>query len=72
MTDTSKPAFAKPASPARIEHNSYASDGMTLREYYAGQALAGFCSNPDVNMPPKSLAEMVVNQADALIAELNK
>lgn len=53
---------------------------MTLREYYAGLAMQGMLSNSysDGCTKPLSLAsnqetaEMAVNQADALIKELEK
>ena len=58
-------------------------DGMTLRQWFAGQALAGISANPDIS---KSAAEHGLNpaqvrlvyaeaaaaQADALIAALEK
>jgi len=44
--------------------------GMTLREYYAGQALAGIlaCSYQPAN--EELMAKKAVRLADALIAEL--
>lgn len=36
-----------PAFPVTAENGlGHVSDGMTLRQYYAGQALAGICANP--------------------------
>jgi len=67
MTDISKPAFPRPAS----DYN-YSQDGMTLREYYAGQVLAGLCADPNLIAQYGSLAKTCVGLADALIAELNK
>ena len=49
-------------------------DGMTLRQWYAGQALAGLLANPsDVPMageanPQRWIAEVVFLYADAMIA----
>lgn len=43
--------------------------GMTLREYFAGQALAGLMA-ADANYG--TAAEIAVKQAKALIAELQK
>ena len=59
------------------------SDGMSLRQYFAGQALAGLCANPalvDIRNRigltsegiSQTLAEASADLADALIAELNQ
>lgn len=51
--------------------------GMSLRQWYAGQALAGFAAG-SISCPPlpgdplETIACMSRNAADALIAELNK
>jgi hypothetical protein len=50
-------------------------DGMTLREYYAGLAMQGFCANESVTDSQGDglvIARAAVKHADALIAELNK
>jgi len=46
----------------------YVSEGMTLRDYFAGQALAGALADPNVNMPPAQLAELAYMEADAMLA----
>ena len=51
--------------------------GMSLRQYYAGQALAGICANPAWNdafhtSVMKPSAEAAVAMADALIAALKE
>ena len=46
--------------------------GMTLRQYFAGQAMMGTLANPDLVDQPSHVAECSVEQADALIAELEK
>lgn len=49
----------------------YTSPGMTLRQYYAGQAIIGFCSLPNTtasNLMGGKLAEYVFKLADSLIA----
>lgn len=57
------------------------SSGMTLRQYYAGQAMIGLLANPETNRLLKniqesgrhqSIAETAVKAADQLIAELSK
>lgn len=46
--------------------------GMTLREYYAGQAIEGAACNYNSMDNPKLTAAHAVRLADALIAELEK
>jgi hypothetical protein len=70
-----------PAFPTLPQHHGYsASDGregcacgpgMTLREYYVGQAIVGLTAHnhPD-NYAHAELAQMAVGIADALISEL--
>jgi hypothetical protein len=41
---------------------------MTLRQWYAGQALAGFCANVIMNQhSPNLIATIALEQADAMI-----
>jgi hypothetical protein len=49
----------------------HAYDGMTLRDYFAGQALAGFCANKDAahNTSPFTLARGAYSIADAMLDE---
>lgn len=68
--------FAFPNGP---DHKSgwNAEYGMSLRQYYAGQALAGICANPAWNdtfhaSVMKPSAEAAVAMADALIAALKE
>jgi hypothetical protein len=45
------------------------SAGMTLRDWFAGQALVGFSANPDLSgWPFERAAEAAWEQADAMIA----
>jgi hypothetical protein len=49
--------------------------GMTLREYYAGQAMAalvGRLEDPERNLNLIQMPRLAVDFADALIAELEK
>ncbi len=46
----------------------YVSEGMTLRDYFSGQALAGALADPNFNMPPAQLAELAYMEADAMLA----
>lgn len=60
-------------------------EGMTLRDWFAGQALKGLMSNPGgpiqangvngwgyVNCTPEQVAEICATQADAMLTERNK
>ena len=45
--------------------------GMSLRDYFAGQALAGFCAAPSLaDTTSDDIAGWCVETADALIAKL--
>lgn len=64
-----------PAFPVETTATPYA-PGMSLRAYFAGQALAGFCSTHDESgvwsWRSADAAKEAVRCADALIAELAK
>jgi|APGre2960657404_1045060.scaffolds.fasta_scaffold224004_2 hypothetical protein len=64
MTDTNNP----PAFPR--DYVSGGHDGMTLRDYFAGQAVMGLiaCSNVK-ELDGQLLAESSYNVADAMMAE---
>lgn len=59
MKDQSGPAF-----PVNIGDSS----GMTLRQYFAGQAMAGLVGYGQA----KDIAKTAVKYADALLAELGR
>ena len=75
MKDTSKKAFARPIGERITETTRYYNEGqtgMTIREYYAGQALAGILAggfSPECTL---TIAEQSRRIADALIAELEE
>ena len=46
--------------------------GMTLRQWYAGQALAGLCANGPFAAVRPELAQDALAYADALLAELER
>lgn len=46
--------------------------GVTKREYFAALAMQGLLANRYSNGERHEIANIAVNQADALIAELNK
>lgn len=64
MTNPNKPAFPVP------NWHEHTPAGMTLREYYAGQALAGLLTKIDIEY--EQAAEYAVKHADALIAALQE
>ncbi len=43
--------------------------GMSMRDWFAGMALAGLCANPNRDMVRSEFASASYKQADAMIAE---
>ena len=48
----------------------YHQQGMSLRDWFAGQALSGVCNNPDISYD--AAAHDAYAHADAMIAERNR
>jgi len=49
------------------------SGGMSLRDYFAGQALAGMSAHPNIGeVSSEKLAHWAYDQADAMLAERRK
>jgi hypothetical protein len=56
------------------------SDGMTLRDWFAGMAMQGFCSNPNASNHPAAVANWLrdhgavsaYQMADAMLKERSK
>lgn len=67
------PAFPRAAFGApetgMLNHEQ---DGMSLRDYFAGQALAGLLANPDVNGEVHHFATDAYRCADAMLAERSR
>lgn len=66
------PAFPVPLNihvgEVRKENSPY--DGMTLRDYFAGQALVGLCqSGVDLNYDEAHIASVCGRLADAMLAK---
>ena len=45
--------------------------GLTVRDYFAGQALMGFCANP-AEANPLETAQLSFKYADAMLTERDK
>lgn len=61
-----------PAFPLSNPHSGR-DMGMTLRDYFAGQALAGSCALPDMRTVKDSIiAEAAYSLADAMLKERSK
>jgi hypothetical protein len=52
--------------------NSSIISGMTLRDYFAGQALAGLVGKGGITLTYDIIPEMSYNIADAMLKELDK
>jgi hypothetical protein len=69
-----KPKDGEPAFPVHIDSRD---DGMTLREYYAGKAMAAILVSPATfnggkELNQQEVAKLAVWMAEALIARLNE
>jgi len=69
--DDGGPAFPRPGTDCGPDN-----DGMSLRAYFAGQALGGlargFLQPADIVFNAVGVAEDCIKIADAMIAELNR
>lgn len=62
-----------PAFPFPVAHGSNAPKGMSLRDWFAGQALAGMCAHQDTwGLGVPQIAEAAFALADAMLAEREK
>lgn len=75
MTDMTKPYDGGPAFPTVAGQTVY-SHGMTLRDWFAGQALAGLSSPPDAtgswSWQAKAAAREAYRMADAMLEARGK
>lgn len=51
---------------------TWGSKGMSLRDYFAGQALAGMLANPELPTDAEYIAKWSYLNADAMLAERQK
>lgn len=65
--DDGGPAFPSPALPHATDGRAEARDGMTLRDYFAGQALQ-FLLREIQGYSPDFIATRAYEMADAMIA----
>jgi hypothetical protein len=68
------PAFPVPPAVCSGPNNnwSYASDGLSLRDYFASAALQGIIADPRASGPFEALANDAYQCADAMLAERAK
>ena len=67
----SKPKDGGPAFPC-TDAKGFVSEGMSLRDYFAGQALAGQLGDPDGEINAILIARWSYAYADAMLAEREK
>lgn len=78
-----KPIEGKPAFPngpsgmsihyddGHVEHQYPGCEGMSLRQWYIGKALQGFCANPDLmHHVSEGIARLAIEHADAVMSIL--
>lgn len=68
-TGPDEAAFPRPCGAANREEQNLEQTGMTMREWYAGQALCGLLADGDFNVKPAVAAELAFKIADAMLAE---
>ena len=61
--------MTKDGGPAFPIHTALLAGGMSLRDWFAGQALAGFMGHPQDASDPSACAEHAYKVADAMMAQ---
>lgn len=76
MSDTTGPAFPRSGKDQPTGLSDYPENGMTLRQWYAGQALSGCIKEAGKtltkNVKLVDIAQKAFKIADAMIEEGNK
>ncbi len=76
MKDDGGPAFPHTVTQSeqgsRLFPSEYGIGGMTLRDWFAGQALAGCLADSQLALTAKELAEWCYQEADEMIKARNK
>ena len=54
------------------ESECFVREGMTLRDWFAGQALNGICADPKYTPEPEEYGRLAYEIADVMIAERDK
>ena len=67
--DDGRPAFPRVVEDEHVWRDT---PGMTLRQWYAGQALNGLLASDVNDVWTSAIPSLAVDLADALIAELDK
>lgn len=65
--DDGGPAFPQPGDDWNPKQT-----GLSVRDWFAGQALAGMLADRDMNAGPETTARIAYNYADAMLAEARK
>lgn len=69
-TGEDTPQITSDANQSVVSLHNY---GVTKREYFAAKAMAGYRANPNyTDAQPEQIASLAVQDADALINQLNK
>lgn len=73
MTDKDTVKDGGPAFPGDVWYsNKPSSNGMTMRDWFAGQAMAGMCGNSEWDVTFEEMSTWGYNYADAMLAERAK
>jgi hypothetical protein len=70
-SDASPPAFPKPATPMQVQ--DFGHNGMSLRDYFAGQALTGLMASSATDDESfNGICDMAYSAADDMLARRGK
>ena len=72
MTDKTTPAFPNPALANEAWSAFDGAEGMSIRDWFAGQFLAGCAAAPDMSNDSNVVASAAYNYADAMMEARKK